>query len=554
MNDKPVRDVYAHLSNSYGRNHYEIDRPLHQLLTYFSGTVPKLSKLGDFVGKELYEISDYVDKIGNPKIITWGMNGERVDEAWLDPAERWALERLVKEFGVNKRAYRGGNWFDHYTSIYLIADPGLACILTLTNQTAYALFKYGSSSQKKVIASLIGEEEDLEFGATWFTEIQGGSDLGSNVVRANKDKGDKWTINGDTKYFASDAGLADYALVTARPSNGAQGAKGLALFLVPRLTSLSDKNFRITRLKDKSATRNVPTGEVEFRDSEAEVIGEPGKGIYYVMENLTLSRIANSMGALGLARKAYLEAYYFAQKRTSFGKPLIEHPLIQRDLLDMEVWIEGALALALKTIYQFQKSWKESIAKSSLYDYTRILTHISKNLSSEMSSEVTKMAMELHGGIGFLSEFPIERLHREALVTPIWEGGSNIQALDMLEAIGKGAAVTLLEDLRSISATVGTDRDLAQSCLDNIGSTLSLLDSEEAQKPRQDEFTEFIAKDILNSLGHNTATILLLAAGSSLKEPRFTFAGKYYFSRFIKHEIPTKMNISWVRNFIAIDR
>lgn len=166
MNDKPVRDVYAHLSNSYGRNHYEIDRPLHQLLTYFSGAVPKLSELGDFVGKELYEISDYVDKIGNPKIITWGINGERVDEAWLDPAERWALERLVKEFGINKWAYRGGNWFDHYTSIYLIADPGLACILTLTNQTAYALFKYGSSSQKKVIPSLIGEEEDLKFGAT----------------------------------------------------------------------------------------------------------------------------------------------------------------------------------------------------------------------------------------------------------------------------------------------------------------------------------------------------------------------------------------------------
>ena len=94
-------------------------------------------------------------------------------------------------------------------------------------------------------------------------------------------------------------------------------------------------------------------------------------------------------------------------------------------------------AITLKAIHEFQKSFKETPPYTERYHYARLLTHIAKNLTADMSSYVTRLAMELHGGIGFLSEFPVERWHREALITPIWEGTSNIQALDMLEAIVK---------------------------------------------------------------------------------------------------------------------
>jgi alkylation response protein AidB-like acyl-CoA dehydrogenase len=539
-------EVYGHLSNSYGRNHFEIDKPFQLILRYF-GSTPDLRSLGAFAGKELYEVADYVDKTARPKLVTWGINGERVDEVWLDPSERLALQKLFKEFGVNRPPYRGGTWFDHYASIYLISDPGIACILTVTNQTAYALHKYGNREQKDLVQGLIGESSSITYGATWFTELQGGSDLGANLVEAHQQDG-FWRIEGDTKYFASDAGLADYALVTARPRGAPPGAKGLGLFLVPRYDSTGRRNFDLRRLKDKSATVSVPTGEVEFRGSEATAVGEVQKGIYYTMENLMVSRLANSFGALGIARKAFLEAYYYAQKRRAFGELLIEHPLVQRDLLDMEVYIEGALALAFKAVDQFERSWKDTPPYTPAYHYARMLTHIAKNVTADMSSHVTKEAMELLGGLGFLNEYPVERLHREALITPIWEGPSNIQALDMLEVMAKkNAHLTLLEDMKSVAGGIADGRDAADRALNGMEGELARLSSTDAGA------AEFSAKDALNRLGHSVATIMLLDVGKKLERQRFVSVARLYELHFVEGKPYPPETMAGARDLFSVD-
>ncbi len=540
-------DVYGHLSNSYGKNHFEVDKPFQFILSYF-GSTPKLDALGAFAGRDLYEVADYVDKVARPRLVTWGINGERVDGVWLDPAERQALEKLFKEFGVNKAPYRGGTWFDHYASLYLISDPGIACILTVTNQTAYALYKYGSKEQKELVRGMIGESSRVVYGATWFTELQGGSDLGANLVESYQQDGN-WRISGDTKYFASDAGLADYALVTARPRGAPEGAKGLGLFLVPKLDSAGKRNFDVRRLKDKSATASVPTGEVEFHGSEALPVGDLRNGIYYTMENLMVSRLANSFGALGIARKAFLEAYFYSQMRTAFGKLLIEHPLVKRDLLDMEVYTEGALALAFKAVDQFERSWKDTPPYTPAYHYARLLTHIAKNVTADMSSHVTKAAMELLGGLGFLNEYPIERLHREALITPIWEGPSNIQALDMLEVIAKKKAhATLLEDMGSLLDGITEGKDLAQSGVKGIEEALSVLSSGDAAA------AEFSAKDTLNRLGHSIATIMLLAIGNKLEMQRFISIGRLYALHFAEGKPYPSEALGSARELFAIDQ
>jgi len=540
-------DVYGHLSNSYGKNHFEVDRPLQLILNYF-GSAPQLHALGAFAGKDLYEVADYVDKVARPRLVTWGINGERVDRVWLDPAERQALEKLFREFGVNKPPYRGGTWFDHYASLYLISDPGIACILTVTNQTAYALYKYGDQQQKELVGGMIGESRGVVYGATWFTELQGGSDLGANLVESYQQDG-RWRISGDTKYFASDAGLADYALVTARPRGAPEGAKGLGLFLVPRRDSAGQRNFDLRRLKDKSATASVPTGEVEFHASEAQPVGELRNGIYYTMENLMVSRLANSFGALGIARKAFLEAYFYSQKRKAFGKLLVEHPLVQRDLLDMEVYIEGALALAFKAVDQFERSWKDTPPYTPAYHYARLLTHIAKNVTADMSAHVTKGAMELLGGLGFLNEYPIERLHREALITPIWEGPSNIQALDMLEVMAKkNAHMTLLEDMKSIVGGISDGRDVAERALKGTEDALSPLSSADATA------AEFSAKDVLNILGHSTATIMLLAIGNRLRKQRFVPIARLYSLHFVEGKPYPPQALSGARELFSIDQ
>ena len=477
----------------------------------------------------------------------WGIDGTRVDRAWLDPSEMSSLERLVVDFGVNSFPYGKNSWFLHFASIYLISDPGIACVLTVTNQTAYAIHKYGSAEQKKLIPSLTGTSDDVRWGATWFTELQGGSDLGSNSVSAEFRDG-TWYISGTTKYFSSDAGLAHYALVSARRAGGSAGAKGLSLFLVPEFDSSGSRNFTVRRLKDKSGTASVPTGEVEFHNSSATVIGDPDKGIFYIMEDLMVSRLSNAFGALGTARKAYLEAYFYSMRREAFGKKLIEHPLVRRDLMDMEVYLEGTLLLTLLSVDSFQKSWQETPPYTEKYHMARLLTHVSKNLTADMASFVTQMAMELHGGIGFLKEFPIERLHREALITPIWEGPSNIQALDMLESMQKkGSHLPLLKMLEKMGKDISENRETYQKAVSSIKSAISRtegLSSDDAQ---------FFAKDLLNAIGHGIVVVLLLHAGNLRKDTRLISMAALYYTRFVERKTYELIESETCDSIIRID-
>lgn len=538
--------IYNLLSNAYGKNHYEIDKPLQVILEYFLDKVPNLLDLGEFVGKDLYELADYVDKVSKPKHIMWSINGERIDKIWLNPVHIEVVERLIVNYGINKPHYRGEPWHRHYAMGYLVSDPGIYCIITVTNQTAYAIYKYGSERLKKYIPHLIGEMRPVLYGATWFTEIQGGSDLGANITVAKKDR-DIWRITGE-KYFASNVGFANIALVTARPEGAPLGAKGLALFLVPEFNSKGERNFKVRRLKEKSGTISVPTGEVEFQDSEAYLIGEERKGIYYTMEDLMISRLSNAVGAMGIARKAFLEAYYYSQVRKAFNKLLIDHPLVKRDLLEMELLLEGALIVAFKAIDQFDKSWHTIPPYNEDYHYARLLTHIAKNITAEAAAYITKLSMELHGGIGFLEEFPIERLHREALITPIWEGTSNIQALDMLEAMAKKRAhIPLLRDMESILEEIHEGRSVAQLAFSTIKETLvQLANYNEIE-------AQFYAKEILMTLGHSIAVMLLAHVGNKLGLSRFITLANLYSTRYLKRRDFDREIISKLRDLILIE-
>jgi len=539
---------YRYLSHAYGRNHFSVDRPFQEMLRFHLGRLPDLSRLGEFVGTELYEVADYVDKFGHPEHIMWSVDGERVDRAWMAPSEMRVLDWLMREVGVNRSPYRRGDWFEHFANLYLIADPGVGCILTVTNQTAYAIYKYGDATAKALLPGLLGEGDTVRYGATWFTEIQGGSDLGANRVTAERHDG-RWRLDGDTKYFASNAGLAELALVTARVAGGGPGVKGLGLFLVPERAQDGKRNFLIRRLKEKSGTIGVPTGEVEFHGSEAMLLGTPENGVYYTLENLMVSRLANSVAALGIARKAYLEAYYYAQARTAFGRRLIDHPLVRRDLLDLEVAIEGSLALTFHAIEAFQRAWAEVPPYEPPYHFARLLAHITKNVTADMAAHVTRVVMELHGGLGFLREFPVERWHREALITPIWEGPSNIQALDLLEVIAKkGAHRSLLEEVARHEAEVRTGRDVYAMARARIEATLASLRDASAEE------AQFFGKDTLNDLGRAIAVTELVRIANSLGSARFERVATLYARRFLegKRYDPTAMTA--IDEIIAIER
>ncbi len=511
-------------SYAYGKNHWSLEPDLKAILKGYWGEYEAheemLTRFGALAGGRVYDVADHIDHGATPVLVMHDLNGQRVDRARLCPAHADLLRELAF---INRAPYEGGSWHQHFTLGYLLADPGLYCSLIVTNQTAYAIYKYAPELKHWLEPLLSGDA----WGATWMTETQGGSDLGANTTTARQGE-DGWRLYGEEKYFASNAGLTDIAVVTARPEGAPPGPKGIALFLVPRLDTQGRLNYKVRRFKDKSATRAVPTGEVEFHGSQAYLVGEAGSGIYYTLENLTVSRLANAVGAMGLARKAHLEALFRTRARAAFGKELAGHPLIRWDLTDLAVRTAGGLCLVFHAIQAFDQAWGETPPYDERYHYARFLSHLAKNRTAEHASATTQLAMEIFGGLGFLDEYAVARLHREALVTVIWEGSSNIQALDMLEAMQKKSAhESFLDEFVPLLENAGTVKaSLALKDLEETLAQLRTLGAEGAQ---------WYSKDALRKLADIAQVGLLYALGERAGE-RFIKLASLYAQRFVNND------------------
>ena len=305
-------------------------------------------------------ISDAVDRAGTPWLRMFDRWGARVDEI-LYPPEYWRMLKHGYRAGVLWRVFEQNSLIPAYLLLYATGfyDPGLACPYTVSLSTVSPLSKYGGAELKaRFLPRMLQRDDSVWQGATWMTEIKGGSDLGTAVETAAQRDGSKWRLTGD-KYFASNAG-AELAVVAARQEGAQKNVRGLSLYLVPRRGEDGQLNYLIRRLKDKIATRSVPTGEIEFRNSEGWLLGQAEHGIYLILEALNLSRVANSVGSVALAQRAIADAYSFAERRTAFGKPIIKHPLLRRQFDDRLRGLRAASRLAWEAVCLLDKVWQEN--------------------------------------------------------------------------------------------------------------------------------------------------------------------------------------------------
>ena len=514
-----MKDKFNEIFRSKGINYLSEDVPLSEFLKFFDfHGDDDLLDLGEYVSSELIEIMDFVDHHGKPELIMWNLDGKRIDYVRLSPEHRRALKKL-QDFGVVTKSVSGKQpWMYHFVSGYLISDSGIFCSLTLTAQTAYALKKYFKGKEK--FSDNYLNKNDPWYGATFYSETQGGSDLGANKTKAiETEKG--WVLNGSDKYFASNAGIADGAIVTAM--TGDKGIRSLETFFVPAIRKSGDLNFNIRRLKNKLGTIAVPSGEVEFLESEAYLIGERGRGIYYAMEILTISRVDDALAAVGIARKSFWEAYLFTERRSSFGKKLNEHPLMKKDLITLEAELEASLIISLYAAHLFSESSHITPPYNDTYNYARFITHIAKNMAAWASDHITQYSMEIFGGIGFFEEFPMSKFHRDALVTSIWEGTSNIQALDMLETImKKGVATIFFNDLKTRKEKV---KDLKMK--EKIEERIKFVENQFNSLMKSDSL-EMNSKDLLKLFGQTLSLTLLAQAGSEIGSERLLGVSKVY--------------------------
>jgi acyl-CoA dehydrogenase len=389
-------------------------------------------------------ISRAVDRAGTPPLKMFDRFGARIDEIEFAPEYRTMLLRGYNAGVIwrilDEQSLLSSYQFGYVTSFY---DPGLYCPYTVSMSTAVPLFKYGADAvREKFLPHLLRRDEAVWQGATWMTEARGGSDLGANVETIAHKNGEQWSLTGD-KFFSSNAG-AELAVVAARPHDAAQGVRGLALFLVPKYRADGTLNYHVRRLKSKIATRSVPTGEVELRDSEAYLLGKAEWGIYLILEVLNLSRIANSIGSVAVAQRALSEAMHFAENRVAFGRPLSEQPLMRAQIEQRTRALRAASALAWYAARWLDAVWRETPPYSERYHLFRLVAHLAKYHTAEFAAQTAKWAMEVHGSAGVLDEFPIERLLRESMILAIWEGAPHRQILDGLEVMKRKNAHTLL--------------------------------------------------------------------------------------------------------------
>jgi alkylation response protein AidB-like acyl-CoA dehydrogenase len=405
--------------------------------------------------REGQDISDAVDRAGTPWLRMFDRSGNRVDEILYSP-DYWRMLKHGYQTGLLWRVLQENTVFPAGLGIYVTSfyDPGLACPYTVSLGTLLPLSKYGDAeAQRRFVPKLLQKDKGVWQGATWMTEIKGGSDLGTTVETIARPAESHWLLTGD-KYFASNAG-AELAVVAARPEGAPSGVRGLALYLVPRRRDNGQLNYFIRRLKDKIATRSVPTGEIELRESEAWLLGQAGNGIYLILEVLNASRVANSLGSVALAQRAMADALSFAQNRVVFGKPLIEQPLMRRQFEERLRQLRAASKLAWKALELLNEVWQQKPPYSDRYHLFRLVAHLAKYWTAELAVQTAKWAMEVHGGLGTLQEYRVERWLREAMILAIWEGPSHRQILDALEVMERKHAHQLL--FQSLTGAAASD-------------------------------------------------------------------------------------------------
>jgi butyryl-CoA dehydrogenase len=285
----------------------------------------------------------------------------------------------------------------------------------------HLIVTFANEAQKKKFLPRLATGERI--GAFALTEPESGSDAGSLKTSAVP-RGDSFVLNG-AKRFITNAAFADLFLVFASTDLKA-GTRGVSCFLVERGTP----GFSIGKEEDKMGIRGTSTCELFFENCvvpKANLIGELNRGFKVAMVTLDAGRIGIAAQALGIAQAALDEALKYSRERQTFGKPIGDHQAIQFMLADMRVKVEAARLLV------YRSAWKKDAGLDYIAD-----SSIAKLYASEIASEVTDAAVQIHGGYGYIRDYKVERLYRDARITRLYEGTSEIQKLiiarDMLQA------------------------------------------------------------------------------------------------------------------------
>ncbi|MBV9018655.1 MAG: acyl-CoA dehydrogenase family protein [Alphaproteobacteria bacterium] len=299
-------------------------------------------------------------------------------------------------------------------------DGGTSTILSVMALCCGAVLRYGSEEQKQRFLVPLAKGEKL--AAFCLTEPQAGSDAAAIKTRARR-HGNRWVLNG-SKQFITTGANADVALVFAVTDPGA-GRKGISAFLVPT----GAPGYRVAGIEKKLGQRASDTAQLVFEDLELTpdlMLGPEGDGYKIALSNLEGGRLGIAAQSVGMARAAYEAALAYAQQRESFGAKIIAHQAVAFRLADMATQIAAARGLVLDAASR--RDAGEPCLKEAA---------MAKLFASEMAERVASDAIQIHGGYGYVADFPVERIYRDVRVCQIYEGTSDVQRLIIAREIVK---------------------------------------------------------------------------------------------------------------------
>ena len=460
---------------------------------------------GARLGGELFE-AGFLSNEHLPVFHSHDRFGNRVDLVKFHPAYHQLMSSAI-DHGLHSSPWvkpRSGAHVVRATQMYMQnqVEAGHCCPLTMTFAAVPAIAQQPNIADQwlpRITANVYDpsnkpwfEKSGLTIGMA-MTEKQGGTDVRANTSRAvprnQPGPGQLFDIVGH-KWFCS-APMCDAFLTLA------QTDKGLSCFLMPRWREDGTKNaMEVQRLKDKQGNKANASSEIEFRNAEAWMLGEEGRGVATIITMVAMTRFDCMVGSSALMRQAVAQAAHHCQHREVFGKPLAQQPLMQNVLADLALESEGALAMTMRVARALDNQADE---QEKLF--SRIAVAIGKYWICKRAPAHVNEAQECLGGVGYVEETILPRLYREAPVNSIWEGSGNVQCLDVLRALNRQP-----ETLDALMAELHRNRGMESRLdtrLDKLGATMASLMKDPAQ-------LEYRARSVIEELALCMQASLLL--------------------------------------------
>lgn len=349
------------------------------------------------------------------------------------------------------------------------------------------------------------------------TEPDAGSDLGAVMLKATwSEEKQTWLLNGVKRFITN--GDGDVSLVLARTEEGTTDARGLSMLVYDK----RDGGVKVRRIENKLGIKGSPTCELVFTNAPAQLVGDRKMGlIKYVMSLMNAARLGIGAQSVGTCEAAYREALKYAHEREQFGKPIIQFAAISEMLSNMKAKLQGARALLYETA-RFVEIYKqythisherslESEERQEMKFYNRLadgFTPLVKLFSSEYANQLAYDAVQIHGGSGFMKDYPCERLYRDARIMNIYEGTSQLQVVAAINAVTKG---TFMEQIETYAAAEYTSamQPVVTKLKELTAKFTEMIAHVEAGEKEVGGFKDFHARRLVETAGHIIITYLL---------------------------------------------